>query len=84
MTAEQALKECAAIQEFLDNGRIGREHDWENLPLANRVVQLGPDVATVERRRIAGMIIPDDKIRLVAGGTIDPTPAANVTDWPDR
>lgn len=52
MTSEQALKECAAIQDFLDNKRIGKEHDWENLPLANRVIQLYGDGAAAERERI--------------------------------
>ena len=48
-----AEKELAAIVDFLDNKRIGKEHDWENLPVANRVVSLGPEVAKSVREKIA-------------------------------
>ena len=52
----QAEKELAAIVDFLDNKRIAAKHDWESLPIANRVVTLAPQAAADERQRIIALL----------------------------
>lgn len=52
----QALAEVAAIRDFLDCRQISKAHDWENPPLANRVVQLAPEAAQSERQRIITLL----------------------------